>query len=98
MRAQLLFADEQGRVYEHPTLLALVRDGEDPAGAALPAEDPAPLPAHASLSALPGRKPLGFDPATGSVVALTEMKLGLRTARVSSVAAGLPPGSALPPR
>jgi pyruvate-formate lyase-activating enzyme len=92
MRAQLLFADEQGRVYEHPTLLALVRDGEDPGGAALPAEEPAPLPTHASLSALPGRKPLGFDPATGSVVALAEMKLGRRMARVSAVAAVLPPG------
>jgi len=92
MRAQLLFADEQGRVYEHPTLLALVRDGEDPAGAGLPAEEPSPLPAHASLSALPGRKPLGFDPATGSVVALAEMKLGRRMARVSAVAAVLPPG------
>ena len=58
---KLLFADESGRVYEHPELLALARDG-------LPLERPSPMPAHATLAALPGRRPLGLDPATGRVV------------------------------
>jgi len=82
---KLLFADESGRVYEHPELLALARDG-------LPLERPSPMPAHATLAALPGRRPLGLDPATGRVVELSEARLGRRTVRPSAVAAVLPPG------
>jgi pyruvate-formate lyase-activating enzyme len=92
MATQLLFADEQGRVYEHPTLLAAVRDASAPGSAALADDAPGPLPAHAQLAALPGRRPVGFDPATGQMVALSEMKLGRRSTRVSAVAAVLPPG------
>src|SRR2546428_289986 len=87
--ARLLFADEAGRVYEHPELLALVRDGT---GAALPAEVPNALPQHAHLAMLPGRRPLGLDPRTGAIVELREMKLGRRTERTSAVGAVLPPG------
>jgi pyruvate-formate lyase-activating enzyme len=92
MATQLLFADEQGRVYEHPTLLAAVRDADAPGSAALADDVPGPLPAHAQLAALPGRRPVGFDPATGRMVELSEMKLGRRSARVHAVAAVLPPG------
>jgi len=83
-------------VYEHPELLALVRDGR----AAAPAADvPIPLPPFAQLAALPGRTPLGLDPRTGATVELREMKIGRRTVRVRAVGAVLPPGwtrSALP--
>jgi pyruvate-formate lyase-activating enzyme len=82
---KLLFADESGRVYEHPHLLALVRGG-------LPLELPAPLPPHASLSVLPGRRPLGLDPESGRPVELSEVRVGRRTVRPSAVAAVLPPG------
>jgi len=82
---KLLFADESGRVYEHPELLALARDG-------LPLGPPAPLPAHATLAALPGRRPLGLHPATGRLVEVPEVRLGRRTVRPSAVAAVLPPG------
>ncbi|HTO98809.1 MAG TPA: radical SAM protein [Myxococcales bacterium] len=82
---KLLFADESGRVYEHPQLLALVHGG-----AAFAA--PAPLPSHATLAALPGRRPLGLDPGSGRAVELTEVRLGKRTVRPSAVAAVLPPG------
>ena len=86
---KLLFADEAGRVYEHPELLALVRDGR---GAAPPAEPPVALPRHAQLATLPARRPLGLDPRTGAVVELREMKLARRTVRASAVGAVLPPG------
>jgi pyruvate-formate lyase-activating enzyme len=76
-------------VYEHPDLLALVRE---PAGAALPRETPVELPPHAHLATLPGRRPIGLDPRSGDVVELREMKIGRRTARVSAVGAVLPPG------
>jgi wyosine [tRNA(Phe)-imidazoG37] synthetase (radical SAM superfamily) len=82
---KLLFADESGQVYEHPELLAVARDG-------FPLEQPEPLPVHATLAALPGRRPLGFDPASGRVVELSSMRLGRRTLRPSAVAAVLPPG------
>src|SRR5437764_10198479 len=67
--ARLIFADEVGRVYEHPELLALVRHGT---GEALPGDIPVQLPAHARLAMLPGRRPLGLDPRTGKVVELRE--------------------------
>jgi wyosine [tRNA(Phe)-imidazoG37] synthetase (radical SAM superfamily) len=85
LATKLLFADEGGRVYEHPHLLALVRGG-------LPLQVPAPLPRHASLSVLPGRRPLGWDPACGRPLELDEVRLGRRTVRPSAVAAVLPPG------
>lgn len=82
---KLLFADDTGRVYEHPRLLALVRGG-------VALGPPAPLPAHATLAVLPGRRPVGLDPATGDVVELSEARIGKRTVRPSAVAAVLPPG------
>lgn len=82
---KLLFADEKGQVFEHPELVALVRGG-------VPLEAPAPLPGHASLSVLPGRRPVGFDPATGRAVELSEVRVGRRTLKPNAVAAVLPPG------
>jgi pyruvate-formate lyase-activating enzyme len=82
---KLLFADDTGRVYEHPELLALVRGGVAPGS-------PAPLPAHATLAALPGRRPLGLDPSSGRIVELSQARIGRRTVRPSAVAAVLPPG------
>ena len=76
-------------MYEHPELLALVRDGT---GAALPSDVPVGIPAHARLAMLPGRRPLGLDPSTGHVVELRDIKRGRRTIRASAVAAVLPPG------
>src|SRR5438309_1266576 len=64
---------------------ALTRDGLSPE----PAER---LPAHATLAALPGRRPLGFDPSSGRVVELSEVRIGRRIVRPSAVAAVLPPG------
>ncbi|HYV65068.1 MAG TPA: radical SAM protein [Myxococcales bacterium] len=86
---RLLFADEAGRVFEHPELLALVRDG---GGAALPGDAPVGLPKHAQLAALPGRRPLGLCPRTGEKVEVREVDLGRRRVRASAVAAVLPPG------
>jgi pyruvate-formate lyase-activating enzyme len=82
---KLLFADSSGRVYEHPELLALARDG-------VPLEEPAPLPPHATLAALPGRRPIGLDPSSGRAIELSEMRIGRSTVRPSAVAAVLPPG------
>jgi pyruvate-formate lyase-activating enzyme len=82
---KLLFADDSGKVYEHPELRALVHGGA-------PLDAPVPLPAHATLASLPGRRPLGLDLSTGAAVELTEVRIGRRTLRPCAVAAVLPPG------
>lgn len=89
---RLLFADAAGQVYDHPTLLALALDPQAPQGASLPRDPSEPLPPFASLTVLPGRRPLGLDPATGAVVELTEVKLGRRAVQPVAVACVLPPG------
>ena len=89
MSHKLLFADPGGRVFEHPELLALVREGD---GAALPSDLPQALPRFAQLASLPGRRPLGLDPRTGAIRELEEVKVGRKSVRPVAVAAVLPPG------
>ena len=91
----LLFADESGQVYDHPGLLALVNDPHavpELLGAGLPRDLAEPLPEHGALQILPGRRPVGLDPATGQAVVLSEIKLGKKTIHPLAVAAVLPPG------
>jgi pyruvate-formate lyase-activating enzyme len=76
-------------VYEHPELLALALL---PDGPAAPVDAPVRLPQYAQFSLLPGRRPLGLDPASGEVVELREFRIGSRTFRPLAVAAVLPPG------
>ncbi len=89
MQTRLLFADDRGRVYDHPDLLAAVRSGDD---VSPPSERPVPLPPGATLTMLPGRRPVGVDRATGAVVVLREVKVGRRTLVPHAVGATLPPG------
>ncbi len=86
---RLLFADDRGTVYDHPALLAAARSGDD---VALPAERPVPLPEGGTLCMLPGRRPVGIDPATGAQVVLHEIKVGRRRLVPHAVGATLPPG------
>jgi hypothetical protein len=87
--ARLLFADDRGVVYDHPTLRAAVRSGDE---LSAPAERPVRLPEGASLAMLPGRLPVGFDPGTGAQVVLDEVRVGRRRIVPHAVAATLPPG------
>ena len=86
---RLLFADDRGRVYDHPDLLAAVRTGED---LLAPPERARALPEGATLTMLPGRRPVGIDPDTGSVTVLREVRVGRRTIVPHAVGATLPPG------
>ncbi len=62
----LLYADEEGQVYEHPDLLMVVRRGRD---WALPRKDELiPLPPESTLFFLPARRAIGFDPRSGKMV------------------------------
>ncbi|MEY2668922.1 MAG: hypothetical protein RJA59_1560 [Pseudomonadota bacterium] len=86
---RLLFADEQGVVYDHPRLLAAARAGGD---VVRPTGRPVPLPGGGSLCVLPGRRPVGLDPDTGEPVVLREVRVGRRTIAPVAVGATLPPG------
>jgi pyruvate-formate lyase-activating enzyme len=87
--AKLLFADDRGRVYDHPDLRAAVRTGDD---VVAPRERALPLPDGATLTMLPGRRPVGIDPASGAAVVLREARIGRRTIVPHAVGATLPPG------
>ncbi len=87
--AHLLFADGQGVVYDHPELLAAVRSGDD---LLRPPERPIALPEGASLAMLPGRRPVGIDPATGRLAVLDQVQVGRRRFVPHAVGATLPPG------
>jgi pyruvate-formate lyase-activating enzyme len=88
-RHRLLFADDRGVVYDHPSLLASVRSGDD---LVRPRERPAPLPAGGTLCMLPGRRPVGVDPASGGLVTLRSVRVGRRSFVPHAVGATLPPG------
>lgn len=88
---KLLLALPDGTVTEHPVLLAAVRSG-DAMGVPGPGEAGLPLPEGASLANLPGRRPIGIDPATGDTVVLHEVRIGGQTVVPDAVAAVLPPG------
>ncbi len=86
---KLLFADPQGKVMEHPYLIATLRSGEE----LLPPTDrPIPLPSTGKLVHLPGRLPVGVDPETGEFELVREMKVGGKTFVPNAVGALLPPG------
>jgi pyruvate-formate lyase-activating enzyme len=89
MRPRLLYADDRGQVYDHPHLLAAVRSGDSFLAAA---GRPAVLPAGATLCLLPGRRPVGVDPATGALTVLHEARIGRRRIVPQAVGATLPPG------
>ncbi len=88
---RMLFADDSGRIYDHPVLLF--------AGASfnrlIPAEAAErfiPLPEGTQLVRLPGRLPRGFHPKSGRAVSLRSIKLPEGRITPSAVAAVLPPG------
>lgn len=66
----MLVADEEGQIYDHPELLVAGVRGDGPA-----AVDPLeliPLPRGSDLHALPGRRPIGIDPGSGTPVVVDE--------------------------
>lgn len=66
----MVFADQDGNIYDHPELLMLVRRGQE---LTLPRpEELIPLPEGSDLYLLPGRHAVGFDPQSGRVEAEEE--------------------------
>lgn len=88
-KTKLLFADPSGKVLEHPSLLATLRQGEE---LIAPSEKPIPLPQEGQLVHLPGRRPVGINPSTGHFQLLDEVTVGGKTFVPNAVGALLPPG------
>lgn len=62
---RLVFADETGKIYDHPELLMVTRRGNE---LGLPRPDEImPLPEESEFFLLPGRAALGLDPETGKL-------------------------------
>lgn len=78
----LVYADEQGNVYDHPELHALARSAD--MIVEILEDELIPLPDGATLVSLPFTRPIGLDPDTGEMVALQE--------NVNAVGALLPQG------
>ncbi|WP_027415234.1 radical SAM protein [Aneurinibacillus terranovensis] len=64
----LVYADEQGQVYDHPELFGLGRSGNTLLE--IMKEELIPLPEGATLVSLPFTVPVGLDPETGEMVRL----------------------------
>ncbi|OPA73557.1 radical SAM protein [Paenibacillus selenitireducens] len=64
----LVYADEQGNVYDHPELLALARSGD--MVVEILEDELIPLPDGATLVSLPFTRPIGLNPDTGEMVAM----------------------------
>jgi wyosine [tRNA(Phe)-imidazoG37] synthetase (radical SAM superfamily) len=67
---RLLVSDAEGRIYDHPSLVLCGVRGGDPTP--VPIQDLIPLPRGSDLFTLPGRRPVGLDPATGQVTVLSD--------------------------
>lgn len=66
----LVYADKDGNVFDHPGLLGLGRSGDQIVE--LMEEELIPLPGGATLVSLPFTRPVGLDPETGQMTALLE--------------------------
>jgi pyruvate-formate lyase-activating enzyme len=60
---RLLVSDSEGRIFDHPSLLAAGQKGRTPE--ALDPADWIPLPPGSDLFTLPGRAPIGISPTSG---------------------------------
>ena len=82
----MVYADENGNIYDHPDLLMLCRRGAE---LTLPRPDELiPLPEESEFFLLPGRGALGFDPESGQVEELDELAVaGLPLSRKCSATA-----------
>ncbi|GAB2717419.1 radical SAM protein [Paenibacillus thermoaerophilus] len=65
MSYHLVYADESGRVYDDPELLALGRNGD--MITEIVEDELIPLPEGATLVSLPYTRPIGMDPETGEM-------------------------------
>ena len=64
----LVYADEKGNVFDHPSLYGLARSGD--MIVEIMEDELIPLPEGATLVGLPSTRPIGMDPDTGEMMPL----------------------------
>src|ERR1051326_7030853 len=89
-RPKLLVAAPDGVVYEHPTLEMAIDNGQDVSRAG--AKDLIALPEVWDLMAMPGTRPVGYDPLAAKFTTLTSFTVDGRTFEPWAVAVHPPPG------
>ena len=85
LRPRLIVADKQGRIFDHPALLMLCRQGGQWA-LPRPAEL-MPLPEESELFLLPARRAAGFDPETGAIEVQEELAVAAFAAPAHTITA-----------
>ncbi len=91
MAARLVYADEQGNLFDHPQLLMAGKAGA--ACVPVPDEDLIPIPEGTKFFTMPGSHPVGIGPRGGEFQALAEAPAnGGGAAPALAAAAFLPPG------
>ena len=86
----MLYADRNGRVYEHPHLRMLGFSGSSPV--LIEEDDLILMPEFSKLFYIPESPPIGLDPDTGEVEVVSEMEMDGVTFRCFAVAVFLEPG------
>ncbi|MCD6560356.1 MAG: radical SAM protein [Deltaproteobacteria bacterium] len=87
---QMIYADSEGRIYDHPYFLMAGFSGSDPV---LPKkEDLIPMTEYGKLFFIPGCPPIGIDPITGKYEIVYDIEIDGVVTRCYAVAAFLEPG------
>ncbi|MDR0239191.1 MAG: radical SAM protein [Deltaproteobacteria bacterium] len=85
LRPRLVVADSRSRIFEHPDLLMLCRQGSQ---WTLPRPDELmPLPDESELFLLPARRAVGLDPETGEVEVQEELAVAAFSAPAHTITA-----------
>jgi pyruvate-formate lyase-activating enzyme len=87
---QMLYADADGHVYDHPHFRMVGLSGEMPM--TLKEEDLIPMPEFCKLFFIPQCPPIGLDPSTGRFKTVPEIRMQGELVKCHAVAAFLEPG------
>jgi len=87
---RMVFADPEGRIIDHPSLYMAAQSGTRKLLGNV--DELLLLPEGSELFTLPGRYPVGWDPASEAFVTVTEMPIDGRKVECTAVAAFLAPG------
>lgn len=86
----MLYADEQGNIYDHPYYRMTGFSGNEPAD--IKKDDIINMPRFSKLFFFPDCPPLGIDPETGQIETVNEINLDGKTQKCLAVSSFLEPG------
>ncbi|MDY7035139.1 MAG: radical SAM protein [Thermodesulfobacteriota bacterium] len=86
----MLYADKEGRIYDHPYYRMAGFSGNDPVD--IKDEDLIPVPEFSKLFYIPGCPPIGLDPLTGECITVSKIEIDGIDSQCFAVAVFLEPG------